>query len=836
MENQFRGFVFWLVSSLSLIVFFHANAGWTAAANLAELAQRASQLNQQGLLLLDQGRAQAALDQLQEATTVYQKLDNPQGVAGSRINQSLALQALGLQARACQVAVAALTVSSELCLPNNRPSQPSINDMLIPQRDVDLGVWGVGLKILGLSLNRLGQLPQAEAVLTRAVQISQDGQVSELAQAELALGNTYRLQFDEARNQFTSNPDPINQEDSVMLIDSKSRQTVRQYEKVISKEQYPIQSTQAKLNFINLITEFDAWINRLKVEGVDDFEKLVLEHSGQQQKYLNELITPNVFDNFLPDQRINAKINLAQVLLIQTNSTTLSPTNEALQLASNLLNEAITEAKTTDNNRALSYGYGLLAELNKSTGSDALRIYQTAIAYGQTATAWDIIYRWQQQVADIYESTGQTSNAVENYEGAIRSLNQVSANIAAVNADIQFSFQEQVEPVYRSYLKLLFNQPNKNFQKIIQVNEALQIAELENYLRCGRLNLDIVSLNTLITPTASAIIYVIDLGELTKVVIESSGRYREYSVETKTVQVAAENLFVNIQSPNLVRADPLLLRDYAQTLYDSFLKAADESNALPNDGTIVFVLDKLLQNIPMELLYDGSKFLLERYSIAIAPGVTIREPKALPDSQFRGLVAGISTESPSFSNPLVPPGLTALSAVNPELQQVRRNLSASIQLLNEEFTVKRFDDNLSRGWPIVHISTHGQFSSDQAKTFLLAWDAPIDSDKIGSLLSKNKGLLELLVLSACQTAKGDRQSSLGIAGIATRSGARSTIATLWTVDAESTTVLMSEFYRNFRSGNSKAEALRQAQITLLKSDAFSHPYFWAPFILIGSWL
>jgi CHAT domain-containing protein len=97
--------------------------------------------------------------------------------------------------------------------------------------------------------------------------------------------------------------------------------------------------------------------------------------------------------------------------------------------------------------------------------------------------------------------------------------------------------------------------------------------------------------------------------------------------------------------------------------------------------------------------------------------------------------------------------------------------------------------------------------------------------------------LELLTLSACQTATGDDQAPLGLAGVALRSGARSTVATLWRVFDESTADLMTDFYRALRQSQvSKAEALRQSQAALLKSERFNHPYYWAPFVLVGNWL
>ena len=96
--------------------------------------------------------------------------------------------------------------------------------------------------------------------------------------------------------------------------------------------------------------------------------------------------------------------------------------------------------------------------------------------------------------------------------------------------------------------------------------------------------------------------------------------------------------------------------------------------------------------------------------------------------------------------------------------------------------------------------------------------------------------IDLLVLSACQTAKGDRRSALGLAGVAAQAGARSTLATLWLVDAESTAQLMGEFYKGLKKGIPKAEALRQAQISLMSDPKWLHPYYWGPFVLVGSWL
>ena len=165
-------------------------------------------------------------------------------------------------------------------------------------------------------------------------------------------------------------------------------------------------------------------------------------------------------------------------------------------------------------------------------------------------------------------------------------------------------------------------------------------------------------------------------------------------------------------------------------------------------------------------------------------------------------------------------------------------------LLNQEFTSQNFQEQLKQSpSPLIHLATHGQFSSNPEETFIVTWGDRIKVKDFESILQAREESLdaepiELLVLSACQTAEGDKRAALGIAGIAVRSGARSTLATLWSVEDQSTVTLMNEFYDRLASTDSttKAKALREAQIALMHSDNYNHPYYWAPFILVGNWL
>ncbi len=163
-------------------------------------------------------------------------------------------------------------------------------------------------------------------------------------------------------------------------------------------------------------------------------------------------------------------------------------------------------------------------------------------------------------------------------------------------------------------------------------------------------------------------------------------------------------------------------------------------------------------------------------------------------------------------------------------------------LLDQDFTRPRLQRAIeAASFPIVHLATHGQFSSQADDTFLLTWDERINVKNLDQLLREGEGQerspIELLILSACQTAAGDKRAVLGLAGVAVRSGARSTLATLWSVQDRSTADLMSQFYETLNQpGVSKAEALRQAQLSLLRSPQYQHPFYWAPFVLVGNWL
>ena len=159
-------------------------------------------------------------------------------------------------------------------------------------------------------------------------------------------------------------------------------------------------------------------------------------------------------------------------------------------------------------------------------------------------------------------------------------------------------------------------------------------------------------------------------------------------------------------------------------------------------------------------------------------------------------------------------------------------------LLDAEFTRARFESAMADRQPaIVHIASHGQFTGDPATSFLLTHDGVLSMSELEQSVSARSIPLELLVLSACETAAGDDRAALGLAGVGLRAGARSAVGSLWNVSDAATALLFEDFYGRLHApGTSRAAAMRAAQQELLDSDRFNHPFFWSGFLLINSWL
>jgi CHAT domain-containing protein len=357
----------------------------------------------------------------------------------------------------------------------------------------------------------------------------------------------------------------------------------------------------------------------------------------------------------------------------------------------------------------------------------------------------------------------------------------------------------------------------------------LQIAELVNFFRSDCLNAAQVDINQI--DRTAAVVYPIILEDRLEVILSLPNQLlRHYASKVTASEI--DNMVIDLR---LNLRDPSS-EDYlssAQSIYDWLIRPATSAIAQSNVKTIVFVLDGSLRNIPMSVLHDGKQFLVENYSIALTPSLQLLDPKPIAKQKVTALIGGLSEARQGYS---------ALPNVKGELQEINKQVPSSSTFLNASFTKQNLTQTLtSLTFPIIHLATHGNFSSEAENTYLLTYDGKLTIENLYQLLRSNNRSdlepIELLILSACQTAVGDKRAALGLAGMAVRAGARSTIASLWSVDDEATSKFMIALYQSLSSANvTRAESLRLAQQALLKNAKYDHPFYWSPFVLLGNWL
>jgi CHAT domain-containing protein len=270
---------------------------------------------------------------------------------------------------------------------------------------------------------------------------------------------------------------------------------------------------------------------------------------------------------------------------------------------------------------------------------------------------------------------------------------------------------------------------------------------------------------------------------------------------------------------------------HAQQLYNWLIRPLEPVLTAVRVDTLVFVPDGPLRTIPMAALHDGQQFLISKYAVATTPGLKLTDPRPLQRGNTRVLALGL-TEAVQ--------GFPALPYVSPELDTIRGLYSSEV-LLNQQFRISSVEKELQdKPFNVVHIASHGQFDSDVQKTFLLAFDEKLTLDRLDQAIGRlrfREDALELLTLSACQTAAGDDRAALGLAGVAIKAGARSALATLWYINDQASSDLVAEFYRQLQDpAISRAKALQRAQVKLLSNWRYEHPGYWSPFLLLNNWL
>ena len=739
----------------------------------SEKALLGASLNLHGQLQAVLGRPEQGIETWKQAADSYAAADDTTGQLGAQLNRAKALQTLGHYQQSQQLLESSLT--------------------LIEQQS-DLAVKATGLKLLGTALQAVGDLERSQALLTESLALIQQLATTKPVFADqvsttlISLGNTLAIQEDMAS-------------------------ALGNYQQAAALAVQPLTHIEAQLNQLRLLVKTAQW--------------------PQTQQLI--LTLPDQLATLSPGRdSVYAHVNLAAswIQAIQASPSSFGSISQQQADIARLLADAVQLARQISDTRAEAFALGELGHLYETAQqwNDAHRVTTQAIQLASGLNAPDLSTAWQWQLGRILKQKGKTADAISAYGNAVHSLQLLRQELVALNPDLQFSFLETVEPVYRELVSLLLDSdPDQSkLQQTRQLVESLQLAELDNFFRHACLQAEPQLIDTV--DATAAVLYPIILPDRLAVIVSRPGLPLVH-YETRLPQTDIEATIAELQlylNPHFFEADQLRL---SQKLYDWLIRPAEDQ--LTDVQTLVFVLDGTLRNLPVATLHDGKQYLIERFSLALSPGLQLLDPKVLNVDQLDVLTGGLSESQQGFS---------ALPAVDVEVNEIAATLPAT-QLLNQTFTTERLKRTLTDApFAVVHLATHGQFSSKAEDTFLVTWDGRINVNDLDTLLQTRRRdpdqPLELLVLSACQTATGDKRAALGLAGMALRSGARSTLATLWQVNDESTSTLMVEFYRQLTEnpGISKAAALRAAQLELLKNPQYQHPFYWAPFVLIGNWL
>ncbi|WP_413160378.1 CHAT domain-containing protein [Capilliphycus salinus ALCB114379] len=780
-------------------------------------------LSIQGNLYFSQGKYSQALESWQVVETIYRQTQNQNGIIETLLNQAQALQGLGLYRRAEKILM-------------------EVNQSLQTQPDSTLKVS----QLLHLThvLRVLGKLGNLDYIESNVCGVSEDYPLKNSALSELSAGLVL-LELLETAKALESPPEIHKVQLNLANLARAIYQQQKQLENtelakkvaqtaVVCYEQAATSSTtitqiRSKLNALSFLLELTEW---LPLENDTDWQRKIQSKINFEKTNWRKIESQI---NGLPSGRtaIYAKIDLVQSLMkLAGNQPELDRKIEPILLS------AIEEAKRLGDPRVQSYTRGYLGQLyeQRQQWKEAKIYTEDALFLAQSIPAEEIVYQWQWQLGRIFKNQGKSKrqSAIASYQGAVQSLQSLRKDLVAIRQDVQFDFRDRVEPVYRELVDLLLtseNPPPENLKQAREVLEKLQLAELDNFFQDACLEAQPKAIDQI--DSNAIVIYGILLENRLEIIAslpktQDLFHYRTPVSKTELTSTLKQLRF-NLQKPYAYQE----IKRLSEQLYRGLLEPLETK--LKGDETLVFVLDGELRNLPMSALYDGQHYLIEKHPVVIQPGLQLLDPKPI-SRPLNALSAGLVEPPEEFRQQFA-----LLLNVPEELEKIQDVVAESEQLLNEEFNRENLEKQMSSSsFEVIHLATHGQFSSQAEKTFILASDGAINIKQLDNLFriqepNKTRNI-DLLVLSACETAPGDNRAVLGLAGMAVRAGARSTIASLWSLNDRSAVEFMGHFYEQLVQGKSRAEALRQAQLMFLQQkNGYDAPLYWAPYILVGDW-
>lgn len=831
----------------SALDLYQQNGNLTYAAVVQENLARAHQ---------QIGETTAAIAQWEQAVSLYQQLDDqPQlGRMLTELAQAYSSQGQHRRAIALLCGAASGATSSADCTAGSALQLATANGDPVAQAAA-LGSLGEAYRLSGSYQQAIQSLEAGLAVATEAEQPSYQAAVLN------SLGQTYaaQAQINDRRAEDAARR-------SSQTLDLDDLDSLPAGTDAVRYRQAAIQEAETARDYFQ-----QSWqIAQAQADPTRQLQALLglvavhqrLADQPTAQTYWQQAVT--LLDQ-IPDShtKVYTAIELAHLQLPGSKlaqATAASCSRSAVSMSQSgstvrsLLEKAVQISEQLGSQRAKSFALGELGHLYECSPNQvpkALELTEAAWTAADLANAPDSLYLWQWQTGRLLKTQGKRNEAIDAYEAAIATLEQVRRDILVAEQELQFDFRDTVNPVYRELTALrldpiptstAFDQNSDretDLTKALINIDALKLAELQNYFGSDCiLPIATQPVDELVESSqTAAVLSTIVLPERTAVIASFPDGTKQIEwIDLDQTQIRGQILTFR---QGLQRwYDRTYDYQPAQVVYDWLVRPFEVKLAQSGIKTLVFIHDGLLRTIPMAALHDGERFLIEKYAIATAPTLRLTNVEPTDRQRLRALVLGLS-EAVQISDKTFP----ALNYVNSEVNQIAALLPRETLLLNQDFNLTRLEQELQeQTYSIVHIATHGQFESEPEATFLVAGSAEtLTIGKLDDLIRNSatspREAIELIALTACKTADGDDRAALGLAGVTIRAGAKSALASLWSVNDETTAQVAASFYRGFlQEGLSKAEALQQAQISLIQDpNQFLHPGRWAPFVLIGNW-
>lgn len=504
--------------------------------------------------------------------------------------------------------------------------------------------------------------------------------------------------------------------------------------------------------------------------------------------------------------------------------------------------KSVLEARKVGDEESQTYSIGFLAGLYETEGryAEALQLSREALRLAQKHKLYDAMYQWQWLVGRLHNQLGDRDRAIDAYKTALDNLTSIRGDLAIVygNDNSPTTFRDSVGPLYYELADLLLskadgvNDETARTALLVEARdtvEALKGAELSDYFQddCSNMvNAGAKSIGQM-SPTA-AIVYIIPLENRVELLVETKSGLKKVTVDVSSRRLMDQ---ARLFRHHVERRTTYFFKGHGEALYAWLIEPIKKILEADGVDTLVFVPDGALRNVPMTALFDGKEYLLEQYAVGVAPGLSLIESQKATSPNSRFLFSGLAVERHGF------PGLPA---VVQESELISKSFAPTTLMDGTFLKGDLVDTFLRNDFRYVHIASHGQFSGRADSTFVLTYDGFLTLDDLENLIrpSSYRGApVELLTLSACQTAAGDDKAALGLAGVAIKAGCRAALASLWFVSDQASALMVDEFYRALaKPGTTKATALQHAQTVLRNDPRFRHPRYWAPYIMIGNWL